>query len=745
MNRMRFLVLAFLFPGGVWAATLSGFVTDGTSGESLPYSNVVLRGGAAPLGVLSNVDGYYAVQHIPPGEYTIVVSYIGYRSYADTIRFSGAELRELNVQLIPEPILSREIVVEADPYQAERTVQTGFVTLETAELQELPAVGETDLLRSLQLLPGIQAASDISSGLYIRGGGPDQTLILLDQIPLYNPTHAFGFFSTFNPDAIKDISLHKGAYPAQFGGRLGSVLDVRNRDGNRKGFEGTGGISLISARMTLEGPAGDGSWMVSGRRTYLEPVLSLIRDEDTDVPYYYFYDTNAKFNHDFADHDKLMFSGYFGRDDLKIDLEDGSFFNVRWGNTAFTGRWTHVFSPAVFGNLVVSGSKYESNTEVRVIETPIRFSNGIRDVTIKGDLDFFASSRHSLNSGFLATWFDFAFNQSFNQVDQLDIREKPFLFSAYAQDLWQPSAETSVRMGARANYFSEGNRLHVEPRFALSHGLTPTLRLKVGGGSYRQYIQLVTTEAFSGGDFWVPLDQTVEPGRSWQGVTGVEWEPSKRYQFTLEGYYTDFANLVLIDNNVAVGSEGGTSEDAFLSGGTGVAAGVEFFLQRRTGSITGWIGYTLGWTRRQFAELNGGKRFPPKYDRRHDLSFVSNWRLGRWTFGANLLYATGQAFTPASAVYRLRQPAEPEARTGNYALPADRNSARLLPYHRLDMSVKRGIRLFGADAEAYIQVFNVYNRRNEWFVQFDPDAIQSDPEVVKMLPIVPTVGINYAF
>ena len=745
MNRMRFLVLAFLFPGGVWAATLSGFVTDGTSGESLPYSNVVLRGGAAPLGALSNVDGYYAVQHIPPGEYTIVVSYIGYRSYADTIRFSGTELRELNVQLIPEPILSREIVVEADPYEAERTVQTGFVTLETAQLQELPAVGETDLLRSLQLLPGIQAASDISSGLYIRGGGPDQTLILLDQIPLYNPTHAFGFFSTFNPDAIKDISLHKGAYPAQYGGRLGSVLDVRNRDGNRKGFEGTGGISLISARMTLEGPAGDGSWMVSGRRTYLEPVLSLIRDEDTDVPYYYFYDTNAKFNHDFADHDKLMFSGYFGRDDLKIDLEDGSFFNVRWGNTAFTGRWTHVFSPAVFGNLVVSGSKYESNTEVRVIETPIRFSNGIRDVTIKGDLDFFASSRHSLNSGFLATWFDFAFNQSFNQVDQLDIREKPFLISAYAQDLWQPSAETSVRMGARANYFSEGNRLHVEPRFALSHGLTPTLRLKSGGGSYRQYIQLVTTEAFSGGDFWVPLDQTVEPGRSWQGVTGVEWEPSKRYQFTLEGYYTDFANLVLIDNNVAVGSEGGTSEDAFLSGGTGVAAGVEFFLQRRTGSITGWIGYTLGWTRRQFAELNDGKRFPPKYDRRHDLSLVSNWRLGRWTFGANLLYAAGQAFTPASAVYRLRQPAEPEARTGNYALPADRNSARLLPYHRLDMSVKRGIRVFGADAEAYIQVFNVYSRRNEWFVQFDPDSFQTDPEVVKMLPIVPTVGINCAF
>ena len=745
MYGLRFLILVFLLPGGVGAATLSGFVTDGTSGESLPYSNVVLEGGDSPLGALSNVDGYYAIQHIPPGEYRLLVTYIGFRSYVDTLRFSGTESRELHVQLVPEPILTREIVVEADPYETERNVQTGFVTLETAQLQELPAVGETDLLRSLQLLPGIQAASDFSSGLYIRGGGPDQTLILLDQIPLYNPTHAFGFFSTFNPDAIKDMSLHKGAYPAQYGGRLGSVLDVRNRDGNRKGFEGTGGISLISARMTLEGPAGDGSWMVSGRRTYLEPVLSLIRDEDTEVPYYYFYDTNAKFNQDFGDSDRLMLSGYFGRDDLNFEFEDGSFFNVRWGNTAFTGRWTHVFSPAVFGNLVVSGSKYDSYTEVRAIETPILFSNGIRDITIKGDLDFFASSRHSLNSGFLATWYDFAYRQSFNQVDQLDIRERPILLSAYAQDLWQPRAETSVRLGARASYFSEGSRFHAEPRFALSHGFTPTLKLKLGAGSYRQYIQLVTTEVFSGGDVWVPLDRTVEPGRSWQGVAGLEWEPSKRYQLTMEGYCTDFANLVLFDNNVAVGSEAGTSEDTFVSGGTGVAAGVEFFLQRRTGSVTGWVGYTLGWTRRRFAELNDGKRFPPKYDRRHDLSFVSNWRVGRWTFGANLLYATGQAFTPASAVYRLRTPAEPEARIENYALPADRNSARLLPYHRLDVSIKRGFRIFRTDAEAYIQVFNAYSRRNEWFVQFDPDAVNVDPEVVKMLPVIPTLGINYAF
>ena len=735
------VLLLMLLPLSVRAATLSGFIADRSNGESLPYANVVLKGADRPIGALSNVDGYYAIQGVPEDiSYVLTISYIGYISFQDTLSFRAGETRRLDVQLKPELIVVEEIVVEGKREEEEQLIQPGFVEVETAKIREMPAIGEADILRSLHLLPGIQAASDISSGLYIRGGGPDQTLILLDQMPLYNPSHAFGFFSTFNPDAIRDMSLHKGAYPAKYGGRLGSVLDVHNKDGNRKGFDASGGISLIAARLTLEGPTPKGSWMVSGRRTYIDPLLSFIRDEDTDVPTYYFYDLNAKLNQDFSDNDKVQISGYFGRDDLSFDVDEDSFFGIRWGNTAFLGKWTHVFSPALFGNFVVAGSDYASKIELNILDTPILLSNSITDFTIKGDVDWFAAHDHAISGGFLATHYDFKFYQEFNRSSQFDLRLTPNLLSMYVQDHWQPGSATDIRLGMRSSYFSAGDRFHVEPRLSMSYR-RGNWRWKAAGGSFHQYLQLVTTELFSGGDYWVPLDESVMPGRSWQGVAGVEWEPSERYQATVEAYYTDMANLIVLDNRIAADIDAKNVEDTFVSGGTGYATGVEVFLQRRTGRLTGWIGYTLGWTRRTFAELNQGKAFPPKYDRRHDVSFVSNYRLGRWSLGANYVYGTGQAFTPASARYSLRSPAVPHRQIENLVLPSDRNSARLLPYQRLDLNVKVRFRAFEVNGEFYVQVFNVFNRRNEWFVIFD----ESDPDVVKMLPIVPTLGINFNF
>jgi len=392
---------------------------------------------------------------------------------------------------------------------------------------------------------------------------------------------------------------------------------------------------------------------------------------------------------------------------------------------------------------MVAGSKYTSEITLSFFETPILLSNSIRDLTVKGDVDYFASNRHALTAGFLATRYRFVFEQAFNQEKQLDLRETPYLLSGYIQDLWQPQAITSIRWGTRCNYFSDGGRFQVEPRVSLSRHLASDLRVKLGGGIYHQYLQLVTTEGFSGADFWVPLDNTVKPGRSWQGVVGIEWEPSRRHQVSLEGYYTDLKHLVALDNTAAAVGEEGRSEDAFYTGGTGYATGLELFLQRRTGPLTGWIGYTLGWTRRRFPELNQGRRFPPKYDRRHDLSAVVNYRFGKWSLGANLVYGTGQAFTPAAARYTMRSPATGLFLEGDFMLPADRNSARLLPYHRLDLNVKRRFRLFGSDAEAYVQIFNVYSHRNEWFVLYDTEDPETEPEVMKMLPIVPTLGINF--
>ena len=741
---LRMLAAVWLLAAGAaQAATLSGFVTDADNGESLPLASIVLT--QVQLGAASNSSGYYAVKEVPAGTYEVEISYIGYKSWRDTLAFSDRDVR-LDVALQVESVDLEEIVIQAErSEELEQATQSSFIALQVEPLQQMPAIGEADLLRSLQLLPGIQSASDISSGLYVRGGGPDQTAILLDHIPLYNPSHLFGFFSTFNPDAIKDVQLYKGAYPAAYGRTLGAVLDVSNREGNRQRFSSRGGISLIASRLLAEGPVGQGSWMMAGRRTYLEPVLSAIRSRGVDIPLnYYFYDFNGKVNQRWGD-DTFTVSTYWGQDDLRADIENEneSFVDLRWGNRALTARWTRVFSPTLFGHFMAAGSWYENTLLFSFFDTPFGIANSIRDWSLKGDVDYFANRNHTLTLGFLATLFEFDYSASFNQLEQSDLYQRSVLASAYVQDEWQAGPTTRLRLGGRGTYFSVADRLHFTPRMSLSHALSDKIRIKAAAGMYRQYLQLVTTEAFSGGDFWMPLDSSVEPGRSYQGVVGTEWDPSRRYQLSVEAYYTDLANLVVLDNAVAADSDDTRSDDIFKSGGSGWASGVEVFLQRRTGAFTGWVGYTLGWTRRTFPELNGGRAFPPKYDRRHDLSFVVSYQAGKWRLGSNLVYATGQAFTPAAARYSLREPTTRSVK--DYVLPAERNSARLLPYHRLDASASREFGLWGLDVEFYLQIFNLYSRRNEWFVQFNTKNPETEPEVVKQLPIVPTLGFNFSF
>lgn len=744
---IRILVVFLVFTVHAEASTIAGYVRSAIDGEQVGLSVVALPD--LQLGGLANERGYFAVRKVPDGRHLIVVSHIGYQSYRDTIDVAGEDVR-LDIRLRSEAIdVGVETVITADrdtEVEQERTIQTSFLTIEPQLLQQLPATGEADLLRSLQLLPGIQSASDISSGLYVRGGGPDQTLILLDDIPLYNPSHAFGFFSTFNPEAVRDIQLYKGAYPANYGGNLGAVLDVSNRDGNREQFALSGGVSLVSTRLLAEGPAGDGSWMVSGRRTYLDPVLAAIRSGGTDVPDYFFYDLNTKITQPIGEGgDHLLLSAYFGRDDLDFDLgEAESFFNIRWGNRAAMARWTHLFDPALFGELTISSSEYESTTDLSFFDTPILFQNQIEDLTLNADLEYFRGSQNTITTGLRATKYNFEFVSSFNQKPGVDLHESPTLLELYLQDDVQLSTGTHLRLGVRASRFSEADDVAVMPRFSLSQPVADGWRVKLGGGLYRQHLQLVTTEGFSGGDFWVPLDETVGPASSRQIVAGLEWEPTRKYKVTMEAYYTDLDGLVIIDNNSTVDNNSTRSEDVFKSDGRGHATGIEWFAEKRTGRLRGWVGYTLGRTRRTFDEVDGGRSFAPKYDRRHDVSVVSSYRLGsKWRLSGSFVYATGQAFTPAAARYTLTNPAT-QVRE-DLVLAARRNSARLLPYHRLDLSARRQIGFFGGDAEVYLQIFNVYSRRNEWFVQYDADSPDTEPEVVKQLPVVPTFGLEFAF
>ncbi|MCY4605350.1 MAG: TonB-dependent receptor [Gemmatimonadetes bacterium] len=469
MSKIRISIVAMVVMASLqnasWAqpqltSTLSGFVRDGSDGERLPNAAVAIAVENRELGALSNAEGYYAIPDIPAGTWVVTASYIGYTTQRDTLALAAGQALRWDIELERQALEMVEVVVEAEATATSEVNQRpSVVALQVTDVQQMAAMAEPDLLRSLQLLPGVQAASDFSSGLYVRGGGPDQTGILLDQMRLYNPSHAFGFFSTFNPDAIKDVTFYKGAYPAQYGGSLSAILDVQNRDGNRRNFSTSGGVSLISSRLMSEGPLGQGSWMVAGRRTYIDPVLRAVRrtTDELDGLGYWFYDVNAKVNTQLSPNDNLMLSAYRGNDHLDISLgisdstntDTLSFgFGNNWGNEALTGRWTHVFSPALFGRVIAQYSKYHSDITLNLFGTPIAVRNRVRDVSIKGDLDYFAAANHTLRTGVGLTLFRFDYGVLFDQYEN-DQVVKPYLLSTYVQDNWQVTPLTEARPGLR--------------------------------------------------------------------------------------------------------------------------------------------------------------------------------------------------------------------------------------------------------------------------------------------------------
>ena len=685
--------------------------------------------------------GAFRFTDIPAGAWAFRCTYVGYQTRVDTVQLDDATPLQLELRLRPAPISVDRILVQGDRLRREREAQTGVVRLTRDIFETIPSVGEPDPLRSLQLLPGVQAASDISSGLYIRGGGPDQTLILLDGVTVYNPTHAFGFFSTFNPDAVSDVTLYKGAYPAEYGGRLGAVVDVRSRTPKSDSLVGSASVSTIAARLALEGPAGKNRWSVSGRRTYLEPILSALRSNTPEIPFYNFYDLNANFTTE-RRQGWTEVSVYHGRDNLRIEPDADTRLGINWGNTLGLVRYNRQLSKTLLGRVSVSGSEYESLTDASFFNTPVDITNRLRDFTALTSVNWQVSDAHSLEAGLQASAWDFRFQQSFNSDNSIGFRSKPVELAIYADDQRSvQDARTSIRSGLRARYISDGDRLLIEPRLSIGHALTDRLRLKAGGGLYNQYLQLIASEGFSAADVYVPIDETAKPGQSWQVVAGADWEASSVWHFSAETYYTGLSNLVDFDTRTAADQQSYTAEDLFVTGGTGWASGLELFAERRMGPMTGWLGYTLGWSRRQFPGLNGDRAFPPKYDRRHDLKAVVAWRRGAWRYAGSALLSTGQAYTPGAGRYRIEDPAG--GAQDDLILPGERNSARLLPYHRMDVSATRDFRLFGRPASAFLQVFNLYSRRNEWFVQFDDT--KPEVEVVRMLPFVPSLGIEFAF
>lgn len=760
--------------------TVSGVLTDVESGDAVPGATVVLYGleddslTTSLRGAITNPYGFYSIPKVAVGSYRLVVRSLGYSEYRDSITLrEGAEARR-NIMLIPSNLEGDVVTITADRSAEPETRQIGRVELPVEYLQRLPMLGgESDILRTLQLLPGVQQISEISSGLYVRGGSPDQNLTLLDEVVIYNPSHLAGFLSTFNSDAVKDITLIKGAFPAKYGDRLSSVLDITTREGTKEEFSGAGGISLISSRLTVEGPVSDRStFMLSGRRFYLDILKNLLPDGN-DAPDYYFYDLNGKVNYELSESDKLFFSAYHGRDVVTFD-DNNNNVDINWGNTTANLRWARIFSPSVFTNLSLSWTRYGFDAEIRDrdqqagITQSFAVTTGIRDLRLKGNAQIFPHENHIIEAGIEGTRHmsnvraveGLSQDSTFTIPDSLGLQNaNSFEASLYAQDEWKVTDRLTLNIGGRLTWFEKGSYFYGEPRVSAAYRLTDMLSLTGAYSQARQPIHLMVRNGLSlPTDTWFPATEKIKPGKSEQSSLGVmgRIDPEGMWEYAVEGYYKKLDNMYEFADTASF-SPFVQVEDQ-LTEGEGEAWGIEIFLQKKIGATTGWVGYTLAETRRTFAELNRGEAFHPRYDRRHDIKVVLMYKLGEsWDLGATWVYGTGQAYTVPTGQYVLVDPTDPYQLDDNFNVfgtnyrYTKRNAFRLPAYHRLDVNVSHTFSWFELPWQLSLNVYNVYNRRNvfAWFIRREYDEKTGDyGPVVKQLtlfPIIPTLGLSFEF
>ncbi len=756
MNIKTILIVGLI--SGFWIQTnaqqnvsVSGYVSDTTSGETLLSANVALL--ELNRGSATNTLGYFSIPNIQPGTYTIACSYIGYDLFTQEITLKAGENLRFNIQLVPNVFESEEIIVESEA-ELQELKSIGTAQIKTELIKALPAIFEADVFRSIQYLPGVKSASDFSSGLYIRGGSPDQTLIMLDQTTVYNPSHFFGFFSTFNPDAIKDVRLYKGGYPAEYGGRLGSVLSVYNKDGNRNNYQGTITLGMLASRAAIEGPIKNGSFMLASRRSTLEPLLSALRQNNDNIPsLFYFYDFNGKINYDASLNDKFHLAFYSGADKVRFPFADDAEFILNYGNQTVSANWTHIFNENIFSNFILTGSRYFNFPEFEFGGTPFERDNNIYDFSLKSDIEYLPNEKHQISTGFWSGMFTLRLQDRFDNQNSFNTRIHSRYASTYVQDTWRPTDKWKVIGGLRTSYFSDGQYLRLEPRASLEYYATNRLTLQAAYGRYNQFFTLITNEAFSGFDLWLTSDDGVNPAYGDQFVIGAKTVPFEDYGFDIELYYRTMENLFELDPFLP--DAAGLSYSELFRIGEGYAYGTEMMFEKRVGRLNGYIGYTFGYTSRKWPGFNNpieepdgtGRFYPPKYDRKNDIKIILNYDLNKkWTFTGAWVYATGQAYTEPTGRYAMYD--EPYSGVlRNDLLSVEKvNAARLPAYHRMDISFARTGTFFGVgNTELQIQIINAYNRRNVWFTQFDFDKNPVKQSDVTLLPILPAISYTLSF
>lgn len=769
------LLVVFSFCGTTAFAqknyTVSGTVKDAATGETLIGATIRMlelkQGGAA-----TNAYGFYSLS-APEGNYTLAVSFVGYTTFTQSITLTANA--QINVNLNGSNTLTEVAINARSGHEADniQSAQMGVLRLDIKQLDNIPVIfGEKDVLKTIQLLPGIKTTGDGNTGFYVRGGGSDQNLILLDEAVVYNASHLFGFFSTFNTDAIKDVSMYKGGMPAQYGGRMSSVLDLKMLDGNDKNFTVQGGIGLIASRLKVEGPIvkNKGSFMISARRTYADAFLKLSPDTTTRNASLYFYDINAKANYHLDDRNTIFVSGYFGKDVLGLRNN----FETNWGNQTATLRFNHVFNSRLFLNTSLIYSNYSYIIQSFNANRDFKVTSKIRDFNLKEDLQYFVSDKHTLYFGVNATRHSIAPGQisssGSSSINPRTIQERYGIEAAgYVSDDWRPSDRLNIIWGVRlsgfgligpgkintyntngtitaSNEYSSGQVIKTyfnpEPRVSMNYKLTALSSVKASYNRNTQNIHLLANStASTPTDLYVMSSNNIKPGISDQLSIGYfQNKENNTYEFSAEAYYKHMNNMIDYKNGAQlIGNEDVESQLVY---GTGRAYGVELFIKKKAGNLTGWIGYTLSRTERKFDAINSGNYFPATYDRTHDLSLVGIYKASkRVTVSATFVYGTGNAVTYPQGKYSV-------GGITTFYYP-ERNTDRMPAYHRLDL----GVTLDGHEHKRFhsswtFGLYNAYNQKNPYTITFRDNEIDpSRTEAVKtsLFGVVPSVTYNFKF
>ncbi|MBK9958235.1 MAG: TonB-dependent receptor [Chitinophagaceae bacterium] len=761
--------------------TISGYVKDAVSGESLIGATISVKG--LSKGITTNAYGFYSISFAATKQ-EVYYSYVGYK--AQNFSFSLTRDTSINISLYPVKALTEEVVVVSKKSGNVKSAQMGRVTLPVDQLKTIPAfLGEVDILKTIQLLPGIRNAGEGTAGIYVRGGGADQNLIILDDAVVYNTGHLFGFFSIFNADAIKNVTLIKGGMPAQYGGRLSSVLDISMKEGNNQKLQVEGGIGLVASRFSIQGPVvkNKSSFILSARRTYVDALAKPFVKKESQFygSGYYFYDLNAKFNYQFSEKDRLYISGYFGRDVFDFRNAKLSFkVNIPWGNATGTLRWNHVFNNKLFANTTLVYNDYNFKFSGAQNDFEVKLNSGIRDINAKTDFDFYPASNHKLKFGALYTYHKFTPSVVSGRQDSVVFNplnaQVKFAHEAalYVQDDWDINPKIRVHLGLRYSFFQQigpykiyttdddGNRTDstvfgngkkiktytgLEPRFTLRYSLNEATSLKASVTRNLQFIHLVSNAGTTlPTDIWVPSTYLVKPQISWLYAAGIYKNfKNGTYETSVELYYKQMQNQIEYREGYTPSTLRDTEED--FTFGKGWSYGTEFFVNKLKGKLTGWIGYTLSQTWRKFPALNDGQKFPAKFDRRHDLSVVAMYELNaKWKLSATFVYGTGNAFTLPVNFYIYDGILTQEySKINQYRLPA---------YHRLDFAailtpLKNKNRKW--QSQWVFGAYNIYSRKNPYFIYFDQTgspyngSLKIQGKQVSIFPIIPSVTWNFRF